>query len=181
MDLDEVSETAAVRPGAGDGDRDHDDDERGAPGAAAVDSGRATDVQATPTAGVERSAEAGAATRRRPPAVRSRVASEVPEPKQPAQGAPAPSQLAEQVSAYWTAIDHRKADPGQALKQLRSILSTWPRTSLRPEIELAIYDTLVVLGRTREARKQARRILDRDPGTPRAGDLRRVLEEGDDD
>ncbi|MCG8420909.1 MAG: hypothetical protein MJE77_23560 [Proteobacteria bacterium] len=133
-------------------------------------------LPATP-ARPERPATDDSAQPRRQPLARPRSPSPSLSTKLDRPPAAPPSALSRQVRAYWAAVELRSSRPHRALARLRALLTTWPDTALRPEIEFAIFDTLIELGRTAEARAQARHILEQLPNTPRAGELRRASQE----
>ena len=133
-----------------------------------------SDERQSPT--VAKATRAGDGTRRPARAAESNGearerAADQPEPQPTSPASPAASELSRQVDAYWAAVRLRDRDPNRALRDLRAMIQTWPASSLRPEIELAIFDTLVALGRSEAAGRQARKILERYPNTPRAGEL----------
>lgn len=87
---------------------------------------------------------------------------------------PADTALAGQVDAYWAAERLRASDPAAALARFEALQARWPRSPLRPEIDLAIIDLHVQLGRTDAARARARQFLRRYPDSPRRDDVRRI-------
>jgi len=80
--------------------------------------------------------------------------------------------LTEQVATYRriAAMTDREA----ALREWRGMLSRWPKTTLRHEIELNIVDALARLGRREEARVAAGNFLKHFPSSPRAADMKKL-------
>jgi hypothetical protein len=66
-------------------------------------------------------------------------------------------------------------DREAALQAWRDMLQRWPATTLRPEIELNVVDTLTQLGRREEARRAAQTFLTHFPASPRAAEVRARL------
>jgi hypothetical protein len=90
---------------------------------------------------------------------------------------PGPSELALQVKAYRQALALRGRDDARAIEQWRAMTRRWPHSPLRHEIDLSVIDALARLGRAAEARSEARRFLDRHPGSAKAPAIREMLGE----
>lgn len=92
--------------------------------------------------------------------------------------APRPPQrdlLTEQVEAYRAAIALRGRDDAEGLRRLRAIQLRWPGWALSHEVDFAVLETLVRLGRHADARREAERFLARNPTSPRAEEVRRLI------
>lgn len=89
----------------------------------------------------------------------------------------APSLLQRQVDAYWAAQRLAATDATAAVSALREHRRRWPRAPIRQEVDLAILDLLVEMGRIEPARQEASRFLRRYPNSPRASEVRRIADE----
>jgi hypothetical protein len=86
-----------------------------------------------------------------------------------------PSQLALQVDAYRQALALRGRNDARAVQLWRAMNQRWPRGPLRHEIDLGVIDALVRLGRSAEARSEARAFVERHPRSSKADALRGML------
>lgn len=81
-----------------------------------------------------------------------------------------------QLRAYRRARAHAtQGRTEDALRAFTDFRRRWPRSSLRPEVDLQIIDLLERAGRRERARAEARRFLARHPESPRADELRRIV------
>jgi TolA-binding protein len=91
-----------------------------------------------------------------------------------ARGSPGPgaaSDLSVQVAAYERAVALLGSQPGDALVALQEYRARWPGSPLCHEVDLRIVQTLVSLGRSKDAQAEARRFLVRYPNSPRRADM----------
>jgi hypothetical protein len=92
---------------------------------------------------------------------------------------PAPAttdELPAQMAAYREAHGLRERDPAAALSKLRELVKRWPRAAIRHEVDLAVIDALVRLGKSGEAKKAARSFVRDYPTSARANDIRAIAE-----
>jgi hypothetical protein len=89
-------------------------------------------------------------------------------------GDSATSLLSRQVEAYRAADRLRDSDPTGALAAFETLQAAWPRSPLRHEIDLAIIDLLIRLGRVESARNRARQFLADHPDSPRRDHVSRI-------
>ncbi len=87
------------------------------------------------------------------------------------------SPLAEEVAAYRQALAIERVDPIAALGSWRAAQKGWPKGALAHEVDLHVIITLVRLGHAEEARHEARAFLARYPDSPRAADVRKLVED----
>jgi TolA-binding protein len=84
--------------------------------------------------------------------------------------------LAAQTAAYREAHALREREPAAALAKLREIVKRWPRAAIRHEVDLAVIDALVRLGKTGDAKKAARGFIRDYPASARATEIRAIAE-----
>ncbi len=87
---------------------------------------------------------------------------------------PEVAELSAQVVAYQEAVGEIPHDPTRALAGLVAFRSRWPQSTLAHEVDLRIVQTLMALGRDRDARAEAQAFLVRHPDSPRRADLERI-------
>lgn len=88
--------------------------------------------------------------------------------------------LRAQMQAYREARARAaRGDRAGALRALESFRRRWPRSTLRPEVDLQVIELLQRTGQHTRAREEARRFLDRHPGSPSALQLRRMTGQGE--
>ncbi|MBK9033474.1 MAG: hypothetical protein IPL61_19780 [Myxococcales bacterium] len=99
-----------------------------------------------------------------------------PAPGDDRDASPAPDPLAAQVAAYRAAAAREAADPADGLAAWRAYLARWPSGAMATSAELRVLAVLGRLGRRDAQRSAARAFLDRHADSPRAADVRRLLE-----
>ena len=95
-------------------------------------------------------------------------------PPAPAAEPAPPSALARLTAAYEEALRLHASDPAAALPRWRALAGP-AAGPLAEEIDLHLVDALVRLGRRDEARREARRFLERHPDSARADEIRLVV------
>lgn len=130
------------------------------------------ETQPVPEAAVERPAERSAKRRR---VVAKRAQPSPPDAAAP-KPAPEPSALSLEVAAYRAAQALQRRDDRAALASFRGMRQRWPQGSLVHEVDLRIIETLLRLRELATARAEARRFLARYPASPKASQVKKILE-----
>jgi hypothetical protein len=92
-----------------------------------------------------------------------------------AEATPPSSELALQVKAYRRAVALIPDDPSRALGELRAFRRQWPESTLSPEVDLRIIQTLLALRNSAEAGREAEAFLAHHPGSPRTAEMQGLV------
>lgn len=87
-----------------------------------------------------------------------------------------PDELALQVAAYERALTLQERAPRQALLRFRRMRRRWPHGPLAHEVMLRIIETRLRTADHQEARQEARRFLAQFPNSPRAAEIRALVQ-----